>query len=150
MKTIIINDEKQLEKYKKDNIYIFENNVVFKINIITTNRIEAGGWINAGGWIKAGEWINASYIFSFIFTVECKKLITTKTPFWREYYSEMKPLIKYKNDILNEDNCWHELREICQKDAKEICEWDGWHPLIRCQLEMFFGLKNEHVFQDYQ
>jgi hypothetical protein len=27
--------------------------------------------------------------------------------------------------------------------AADICAWNGWHPILRAQLEMFFGLKTE-------
>lgn len=39
------------------------------------------------------------------------------------------------------DNCFPQIREKLQEDAKEICQWNGWHPIMRAHLEMFFGLK---------
>jgi len=33
-------------------------------------------------------------------------------------------------------------------EAREICAWEGWHPHYRWQLEMFFGLKDEHIMEE--
>ena len=56
----------------------------------------------------------------------------------------MPPLKKWKDEILS-DACWDDLRELMRDDAEEICAWDGWHWIIKAQLEMFFGLKDEYV-----
>ena len=106
--------------------------------------IKAGVSIEAGGAIKAGGAINAGdYIFSFIFDIKCKSLKTKRLPFWRNYWSAMPPLKKYSNQILEENLCWNDLRELTKKDAKKICAWNGWHWILKAQLEMFFGLRNE-------
>jgi len=113
-------------------------------SIEAEGSIKAGGSIEAGGAIKAGGAINAGdYIFSFIFDIKCKSLKTKRLPFWRNYWSAMPPLKKYSNQILEENLCWNDLRELTKKDAKKICAWNGWHWILKAQLEMFFGLRNE-------
>ena len=122
--------------------------------------IEAGGWIEAGGGIKAGEWIEAGEwikaggaiktgggieagggIFSFTFAISAKWISSKILPFWRQYWAEMPPLKKWRKDILNHNNCWDKLRGLPTKDeALEICQWDGWHWILRGQLGCFFGL----------
>jgi len=77
----------------------------------------------------------------------CKKLITKTLPFWRKYWSEMLPLKNLSDEINNYDNCWDDLRKIGKPYAIEICKWDGWHWILKAQLEMFFGLKSEHIIE---
>jgi len=148
----IIKSTKDLEKFKdyENKILKFERAVKFKIDVFlgagwsieAGEYIKAGGSIEAGGYIKAGEYIEAGeYIFSYIFLISAKLISTKKLPFWREFYSEMPPLKKWKYKILS-DLCWDDLKYIPTADeAKQICSWDGWHWIIRGQLECFFGLK---------
>ncbi len=59
----------------------------------------------------------------------------------------MKPLQKWRSDI--EEECWDKLKKLpTKKEKKEICEWDGWHPIIKAQLEMFFDLKKKHIINN--
>lgn len=59
----------------------------------------------------------------------------------------MPVLSKYREAILNEKNCWVNLKSLISKEeAAEICAWEGWHPVLKWHLEMFFELKKEHVF----
>jgi len=141
-------------------------NVKFSIEITKSlwikagGGIKAGGWIEAGGGIKAGEWIEAGEwikaggaikagggieagggIFSFTFEISAKWISSKILPFWRQYWAEMPPLKKWRKDILNHNNCWDKLRGLPTKDeALEICQWDGWHWILRGQLGCFFGL----------
>lgn len=104
--------------------------------------IKAGYGIEAGYGIKAGKGIKALFVFSFSFEIKAKWVATSLLPFWRNFWAEMEPLKEFKTDILNEDNCWGNLRKLIDdKKAKEICAWSGWHPILRAHLEMFFKLK---------
>jgi hypothetical protein len=29
---------------------------------------------------------------------------------------------------------------LTKEEAEKVCAWDGWHWILRAQLEMFFGL----------
>jgi hypothetical protein len=109
--------------------------------------IEAGRFIEAGCSIEARESIEAGgHIFSFTFFVYAKRISTRTLPFWRDYWAEMPPLKKWKDRILDESFCWTDYRKmLTKKEAREVCAWDGWHWLLRAHLEMFFGLKKEHV-----
>ena len=112
--------------------------------------IEAGGsikarwYIEAGGYIKAREYIEAGgYIFSFQFEISAIYIISKTLPFWRKFYAAMPPLKNLSKQILDENNCWDNLRNIpTKKEAQKICSWNGWHWIIRGQLECFFGLKD--------
>jgi len=112
--------------------------------------IKAGEYIEAGGRIKAGESIKAGrYIFSFDFDLSATHIITKTVPFWRDFWAEMPPLKKWSKDILDDKNCWNDLRNILTKEeAAEVCGWDGWHWILRAQLEMFFGLKDKHIISE--
>ena len=106
-------------------------------SITAGTSIEARGYIMAGGSITAG-----GYIFSFIFFVRAKAISTHTLPFWRDYWAEMLPLKKWRQEILS-GKCWDDYRKMISKaEAKKICAWPGWHWLLRAQLEMFFGLKD--------
>ena len=108
--------------------------------------IEAGGGIEAGEGIKAGGGIVGQYVFSFFFDVRAKTIKTTKLPFWRQYYADMPPMKKYREAILDERNCWDTLKAmITPAEAQKICKWNGWHWIVRAQLEMFLGLKTIHT-----
>jgi hypothetical protein len=110
--------------------------------IAKTISIESGGSIKADGSIESG-----GFIFSFKFEIGCKALKTKLLPFWREYWAAMPPLSKFADEIRNQQKCWEDIREALAHEAVEICEWDGWHPLLKAQLEMFFGLKQEVLFE---
>ena len=108
--------------------------------------IEAGGYIKAGWSIEAGGSIKAGgSIFSFIFDIQAKNLTTKTLPFYRKYWAEMPPLKKWRDKILDESLCWDDYRNemITKAEAEKICKWNGWHPLLRAHLEMFFGLKDK-------
>ena len=95
--------------------------------------------IEAGGSIKAG-----GSIFSFQFSISAKFIVSKTLPFWRKYWAEMPPMKKWRDLILNESKCWDDYRKaVTKREAKKICAWDGWHPILRAQLEMFFGLKDK-------
>jgi hypothetical protein len=34
---------------------------------------------------------------------------------------------------------------LSREEAEEVCAWNGWHWILKIQLEMFFGLKEEHI-----
>ena len=105
--------------------------------------IEAGWGIKAGEGIEAGEGIKAKFVFSFQFKVQSKWIATLYLPFWRAFWAEMPPLKDFRDAIMDESKCWDALRSlVSEKKANEICAWDGWHPLLRAQLEMFFRLKD--------
>jgi len=36
---------------------------------------------------------------------------------------------------------------ISKEEAEKICAWEGWHWILRAQLEMFFGLKEKYVIE---
>ena len=109
-------------------------------DIEARNSIRAGGDIGVSS-IKAG-----GYIFSFAFKISCKKITTKLLPFWRDYWAEMPPFKKWKKEILENSNCWDDYKKIITKEeAEKICKWDGWHWILRVQLEMFFGLREEYI-----
>jgi len=62
----------------------------------------------------------------------------------------MKPFKKWQNEILDTSKCWTDYKNmVSEKEAIEICKWEGWHWIIRVQLEMFFGLKDKHMIDEY-
>jgi hypothetical protein len=107
--------------------------------------IETGGDIEAGGPIKAGGFIEVNgYIHSFVFDISCKYFKTKILPFWREYWASQLPLQKWKKEILDDNYCWNDLRNLPTKSEKmEICRWEGWHWILKGHLECFFGLKDK-------
>ena len=103
--------------------------------------IEARRFIKAGGSIEAGE-----FVYSFTFEIACKSLMTRLLPFFRNFYAEMPPLKAYRNSILDTSKCWSDLRKEIAPNANEVCAWEGWHPIVKAQLKMFFGLKKSVTF----
>ena len=58
----------------------------------------------------------------------------------------MLPMKKWRKEILDENNCWNDLKKLPNKEEIiEICTWEGWHWIIRGQLECFFGLKESFM-----
>ncbi|MFA5163783.1 MAG: hypothetical protein WC441_04700, partial [Patescibacteria group bacterium] len=115
--------------------------------------IEAGEYIEAGGYIEAGEYIETGwyieaggYVFSFTFALTCKVLITHQLPFGREFWAGIPALPeKFRDKILDTSKCWPDYQQMfTKKQAQQICKWEGWHWILRAQLEMFFGLKEEY------
>ena len=155
MKTYKIKFSEELHKFKQDNGYHIKGNLEvdcsldFSCSLIVDGYlyIEAGVSIEAGESIKAGGYIEAGgYVFSFYFEIDCKTLITRTLPFYREYWAGLSILKKWRKQILNRENCWGELRKLISKEeAKQICQWDGFHWILKRQLEMFLGLKTKHV-----
>jgi hypothetical protein len=118
------------------------NNIWSKDVISAVREIVADKTIcvNAGG-------ISAAYVLSsHTFNVNAQWLKTTILPFHRNYWASQLPLQCYAKQILDCTYCWDSLRELIQPKAKQICAWPGWHPLLRAQLEMFFGLKEKVPF----
>ena len=116
--------------------------------------IEAGSGIKAGWGIKAGEGIKAGWgikakmIFSSIFEISAEYIQTKYLPFYRKFWSEMPPLKKWKNEILS-DECWDYYKTLMtKKEAKKVCSWNGWHWILKAQLEMFFGLKEKYIIEN--
>lgn len=107
--------------------------------------LKVGEWLKVGRALKVGEslrvdtWLAAQSVESGHFSVRCSELRTSLMPLWREFYLPMPPLKKYEAVIREE--CWYEIREALKPDAEGICAWEGWHPLIRAQLQMFLGLR---------
>lgn len=101
---IKISKQSDIEKYLDEN-----KNVKFDgcAEIFCDLKIEFSLFCDKSIIVKAGDSIEAGdFILSFNFDISCKKIITKLLPFWRKYFSEMKPLGKWKNQILNEENCW--------------------------------------------
>lgn len=129
MKTVTIEKLEDLESFKdyENKILRFEESVDFKIKIL----LKAGWSIEAGGWI-----------FSFMFDISAKSISTKKLPFWRKYWEKMPPLKNFKKQILDDKFCWDNLKVLpTQKEKEEIVAWDGWHWILRGQLECFLELK---------
>ena len=150
MENVIIKNKEEMEKYlDSDGNCTIKGNLIAKCNVTNTaslyvmGYIEADGYIKAGWYIEAGGYIKASYVLSLNFDITCKKLITKKVPFCRKYYAQMPPLKKYKDHILDPSMCWGSLRELLKPDAKKIVKWNGWHPIVRAQIKMFFELCKE-------
>ncbi|CAK0779105.1 hypothetical protein CCP2SC5_880011 [Azospirillaceae bacterium] len=56
----------------------------------------------------------------------------------------MPPLKKWRALILDGKKCWDDYRNmLTPAEAREVCAWDGWHWILRAQLEMFFGLTDK-------
>ena len=156
MKTIKIKDSEELEQYydKSRNLIEIKGNlecdsdIVAKYSLLVSGSIKSGVSIKSGKSIKSGGSIESGgYIFSFQFEIKAKSAKSKILPFWREYWAAMPVLSRYRDAILNESNCWLNLKALVSKEeAAEICAWEGWHPILRWHLEMFFGLKKEHVF----
>ena len=113
-----------------------------KGSIMTEGLIEVGSFIvcdniRAEDYVKAGD-----YVYSYAYDIRAKCLITNKLPYRRHFWAEMSPLKKWKDKILDINLCWDDYRKmISKKEAKKICDWEGWHWILRAHLEMFFGLR---------
>jgi len=60
----------------------------------------------------------------------------------------MPPLSKWREAILDERLRWSDYKKLISKEeAEKICAWEGWHWILRAQLEMFFGLKEKYVIE---
>ena len=117
--------------------------------IYSNGDIYSGGYIYSNGSIRSDGDIKAGgYIFSSVFEISCKFIVTRTLPFWRSYYAAMPPLTKYAASILNTSKCWDTLRQEIMPDAEPICAWDGWHPIIRAQLRMYFGFSTQETLPE--
>lgn len=113
------------------------------------DRLEAGKNIKAVGPIKANARIKTgknieteACVFSYMFEIQAKRISTNLLPLWRSFWAEMFPLGKWKEQILNDNLCWQDLRALpTKKEQIEICSWEGWHWILRGQLECFFGIR---------
>ena len=118
---------------------IFDGKIIFEVSCCVTGDI-------VGGDIKAGGGIEAEWIFSFTFSVTAKYIVTKYLPFWRNYWADMPPLKKWRDKILDDDICWDEYpKMLTRKEKEKICAWNGWHWILRAQLEMYLGLKKKYV-----
>lgn len=115
---------------------------------LVTPTIWVGGNINVDGpiWVGDGDINVGGYIYPSCGSITAKTISTKQIPFGRDYgrnyWAYMPPLEKWREKILDKNNGWNDLREMISPDeAKEIVKWDGWHWLLRGQLECFFGLK---------
>jgi hypothetical protein len=161
----IIKNYEDLEPFKDHGARVirFEGAVEFKCSISVPGdyieagwSIEAGGSIEARDYIKAGGYIKArgnikagGYIFSYMFNISAKVIISKLLPFGRHFWADMPPLKKWRSQILDKSKCWDDLRAMPTPDeANEICAWEGWHPILKCQLEMFFGLKEQCIWNE--
>lgn len=150
-----INSNKYIQS---DRAIISEGPIIAQDYIESQSFIFSFEWISSQSYIKVldsmqaiglieTENIECSNIWSNKNNIKCKSLKTRTLPFYREYYAGLKLLKKYKRLIMTTRNCWDEIRQgIEEEDIKEICEWEGWHPLIKCQVEMFLGVKDIHYF----
>ena len=112
-------------------------------DIKSGGHIESGGSIKSGGGIKSGGHIESGgYIDSFYFSIKCKSLKTLILPYHRGFWAKMSPLKQYADIIQNPDNCWDRIRSELLPHAVEVCAWEGWHPILAAQLQMFFKLKD--------
>jgi len=146
--------EKIINESRIEGDLIFDGKIIFVNDCYVTGNVKAGRGIEAREWIEAGEaiWagggIEAEWVFSFTFSVSAKTITTKFLPFWRNYWAEMPPLKKWREDIMNDEKCWGDYpKMLTKKEKEEICAWDGWHWILRAQLEMYLGLKKEHVIQ---
>ena len=120
-------------------------------DIWANDGISANNRISAGRGIYAKQTISGLFVSSQTFDIKCEKLITSQLPFWRNFWAKQLPLKKWQNQILNDKNCWNDLKSIpTQQEKQEICAWEGWHPILKAQLEMFFGLKTEVLGSELQ
>ena len=144
MKTITIKTMAGLNRYTDlDGTVHVPGNLVAECSIdvrgylSVDGSIEAGSSIEARGYIEAGRYIKAGG-----YDIAATSISTKTLPYWRKYYADMPPLKKWRDKILDNNNCWHDLKLLPTKaEAKKICAWDGWHWIIRGQLECFFGLR---------
>ena len=132
------------EEYIKAGWYIkAKGHIEAKGYIESEEYLKAGWYIEAKGYIEAKEYIEAGwYIYNFCFAIKCKYLTTSILPYCRDYWARMLPLKQHAEIILNTKNCWDEIRYKLLPYAVEICAWEGWHPILAAQLQMFFKLKD--------
>ena len=97
--------------------------------------IESRSYIESRGYIKSGGYIEAGYILSLIFEIKCEKMITSKMPFYRNYYSEMPGMEKFAEII--QEKCWDDIREALMGERDYILNLPCWHPIIRTHIENF-------------
>ena len=154
METIVIKTQAEFDEYFDEarSGHFFDGHLTVKCSISAAKKIDVKGWlyikaglsIEAGGYIKAGGYIEAGgYIFSFQFDISAKWISTKILPFWRKYWAESPLLKKWKDRILDDEFCWDDLRGLTtEKESAEICSWEGWHWILRGQLECFFELKD--------
>ena len=143
-------EEKIITESRIEGDLIFDGRLIIENGLYVTGSIKAS-FIFAKKWLSSGEGIEAGWgieagggILSLTFEIIAKFIIVGRLPFWRKYWAEMKPLLPWREQILDESKCWADYRSMLTKDeAEEVCAWDGWHPVLRAQLEVFFGLKKK-------
>ena len=145
METYVINKPEDLEKFAVDGGFRIDGHVIIMCDLTIAGFLRVVGSIKASDWIKAGGSIEAGeYVFSFLFSIKATALITSRLPFWREFWAEMPPLKKWREQILDDNKCWGDYKGLMSAaEAREVCKWEGWHPILRAQLEMFLGLKKQ-------
>jgi len=105
-----------------------------------------GGYLNVGeDIIIGGALIVKNYVHSGSWRIRCKKLITHGIKSADEYWAAMPPFKNYKHLFEDEYFYCEDLQNKIhdEEKIKEIVYWEGWHPIQRAQLEMFFGLRRE-------
>jgi hypothetical protein len=140
--------EKNLEAggniYARCGVFCEEGSIVAGKNIISGDSILAECDLLAGGFIKAGGFIRAvnikagESVFTSTYEVKAMTLSTRSLPLSPSYFIEQPPFKRYR-EALDKELGWGDLRSATFLERNEICSWEGWHPLLRAQLRMFYG-----------
>jgi len=72
--------------------------------------------------------------------VKCKELRTRGILPENGYWAAFPPFKNLKNKLLNNEiSCEDMWKFLSDDEINEILSWDGWSPLQRAQLKMYFG-----------
>lgn len=110
------------------------------------NSIKANEFVWADGPIRCNGPIEATFVYSFIYDLECNYFKTTQLPFGQKFWSEMPPMQDLRTNILGAVRCFEEYAQLgTEADRKKICEWPGWHWITRGHLNNFCGFTERCV-----
>lgn len=135
-----------------------QRQLLVKGSIESGGGIKVGREISAGSSIKANEFvwadgpircagpIEATFVYSFIYDLECSYFKTTQLPFGQKFWSEMPPMQDLRTNILGAVRCFEEYAQLgTEADRRKICEWPGWHWITRGHLNNFCGFTERCV-----
>jgi len=132
--------------------YLGGLNVNVKGNLIVTDSVEVAydlivgknasisEYLHAGTTVFVGGTLTAKYIVSDHYDITCKELKTSEILPVTSYWAAFPPFNEWKNSLSNgEISCTRLRKMLNEEEMDKIISWEGWHPLQRAQLKMFFG-----------
>lgn len=110
--------------------------------IISNGSILSAGSIEASGPIRAASRIKArGFVFTPTFEIACAELHTQQLPFGRHYWAGIPALAPWRDQILDENLCWDELRGLLtDQDREGLASMTLGHWSLDGQFRSFLGV----------